>query len=64
MRSDVHQGDYLAVIEPAKIDHICLLVSDLNRAKRYYEKLFGAKCRLRENDPKTLIFEAKNVHFF
>ena len=52
------------MIEPTKIDHICLLVSDLNRAKRYYERLFGAKCRLRENDPKTLILDAKNVHFF
>jgi hypothetical protein len=26
--------------------------------------LFGAKCRLREDDPKMLLFEAKNVHFF
>ena len=52
------------MIEPTGIDHICLSVTDLNRAKIYYERVFGAKCRLRKNDPKTIIVEAKNVHFF
>ncbi len=60
----VHKGELLQVIEPTKIDHVCLMVSDLNRAKSYYELLFGAKCRLREDKPKMLIVEAKNVHFF
>ena len=52
------------MIEPIKIDHVCLLVSDLNRARGYYERFFNAKCWLREDDPNTLICEAKNVHFF
>lgn len=26
-----------------QIDHICLLVSDIHKAKLYYEKIFGFK---------------------
>lgn len=52
------------MIEPKRIDHVCLSVRDLGRSKTYYEQLFGAKCWPRENDPTTLIVETKNIHFF
>lgn len=52
------------MIDPMKIDHVCLFVSDLDRAKSYYERLFGAECWFRENDRKTLVFETNKVHFF
>ena len=52
------------MIEPIKIDHVCILVSDLDRSKRYYERLFDTKCRSRDDRPKMLLLETKNVHFF
>ena len=52
------------MIKPTKIDHVCLLVSDLNRAKNYYERLFSANCWQCEDDSNTIVFESKHVHFF
>lgn len=49
---------------PTKIDHVCLLVSDLDRAKNYYERLFDARCWRREDAPNMMVFEAQNIHFF
>ena len=40
------------------------MVSDLNRSKKYYEKLFGAKCWFRKDNSKMLVIETKGIHFF
>lgn len=52
------------MISPINIDHIYLLVSDLERSKRYYERLFNIVCRPHPNDNLTLIVESPFVHFF
>lgn len=52
------------MIKPKRIDHVCLQVSDLNRSKKYYEKLFSAKCWLRKDNSEMLVVETKSVHFF
>jgi catechol 2,3-dioxygenase-like lactoylglutathione lyase family enzyme len=52
------------MISPIQIDHICLLVKSIERSQKYYEKLFDFSCRRRPEDPKTLIVESENVHFF
>ena len=46
------------------IDHICLWVNSLTKAKAYYEKLFGFQCTAREGDVKTLVVESDKIHFF
>jgi catechol 2,3-dioxygenase-like lactoylglutathione lyase family enzyme len=47
-----------------QIDHICLLVSDIHKAKLYYEKIFDFKCNLHPNDKNILMVESEFVHFF
>lgn len=32
--------------------------------KKYYEKLFGVECFVREGDEKSLVVESEWVHFF
>ncbi len=46
------------------IDHICLLVSDLERSQRYYEKLFNVVFKPYPGDTSTLMVESPYVHFF
>lgn len=46
------------------IDHICLLVSDLGRSQRYYERLFNVVCKPHPSDTSTLMVESPYVHFF
>lgn len=41
-----------------QIDHICLLVSDIHKAKLYYEKIFDFKCNLHPNDKNILMVES------
>ena len=52
------------MIDATAIDHVCLSVSSLARAQQYYERVFGAYCKLRDGDPRTLVVEAAHVHFF
>ncbi len=52
------------MIHATAIDHVCLAVSSLVRAQEYYERVFGATCKLRDDDPTTLVVEAAHVHFF
>jgi len=52
------------MISPIQIDHICLLVKSIERSQKYYERLFDFSCKRRPEDPKTLIVESKNIHFF
>jgi len=52
------------MIQPISIDHMCLLVTSLARAKLYYEQVFDLICTPREDDPKTLAVESKHLHFF
>ena len=52
------------MIEATAIDHVCLAVSSLGRSRDYYERVLGASCKLRDNDPATLVVEAAQVRFF
>ena len=52
------------MISPTAIDHTCLVVTSLRRAKAYYEKLFDFAMRPREGDPDALVVESPAVHFF
>jgi catechol 2,3-dioxygenase-like lactoylglutathione lyase family enzyme len=46
------------------IDHICLLVSDLEKSQRYYEKFFNVVCKPHPTDTSTLMVESPYIHFF
>ncbi len=52
------------MIRPNSIDHICLLVTSILRSKSYYERVFDVTCTPKQDDPKTLMVESKNIHFF
>jgi catechol 2,3-dioxygenase-like lactoylglutathione lyase family enzyme len=52
------------MISPTAIDHTCLVVTSLRRAKAYYETLFDFDIRPRDGDPITLVVESPAVHFF
>ena len=52
------------MIEIKRIDHINLIVSSLQRAREYYERVFGFEIVPRENTPQTLVVESEHVHFF
>ena len=52
------------MIRAKAIDHICLWVRSLSASQKYYERVFGVACRPRDGDPRTLIVESQNVHFF
>jgi len=52
------------VIRLTKIDHVCLWVRSLAESRQYYEALFGLSCKVRDNDPATLVVESDAVHFF
>ena len=52
------------MISPTAIDHTCLVVTSLCRAKAYYERLFDFNLRPREGDPNTLVVESPSIHFF
>lgn len=46
------------------IDHICLMVSNLEESKVYYGKLFGFIFNLYPSHEKMLMVESEHVHFF
>jgi catechol 2,3-dioxygenase-like lactoylglutathione lyase family enzyme len=52
------------MIRPNSIDHTCLLVTSLLRSKTYYERVFNVTCTPRQDNPKTLMVESPNIHFF
>lgn len=52
------------MIAPIAIDHICLVVRSLDRARDYYGGLFDFSFAPREGDPDTLAVESPQVHFF
>ena len=56
--------DSKRMIRPTSIDHICLLVTSIIRSKCYYEHIFDFTCRPKPDDPKTLMVESPNIHFF
>ncbi len=49
------------MIVPAAIDHVCLAVSDIARSRDYYERVLGARCRVREGDPDGIRLECVEV---
>ena len=51
-------------MRPTTIDHVCLLVTNLNEAKAYFERLFDFICTPVKNDTPTLAIESEAVHFF
>ena len=52
------------MIRPTEIDHVCLLVTNLDVAKLYFERLFDFICTPVKNDTPTLAIESKTIHFF
>ena len=52
------------MISPSAIDHTCLIVTSLEKTQQYFAKLFDFSFQPRQNDPKTLVVESTNVHFF
>lgn len=52
------------MIAPSAIDHICLIVTSLETTQAYFAKLFDFSFQPRQGDPKTLVVESENVHFF
>ncbi|GEM_PF-401085 len=51
-------------IKATAIDHTCLLVSNLEKARGYYQSLFGLTIRPHPTASKTLMCEDQNIHFF
>lgn len=51
-------------IKATSIDHICLLVSNLEKARGYYQSLFGLEIRPHPKSKNVLVCESKNIHFF
>lgn len=52
------------MINVTGIDHVCLVVSNLEKSRKYYEKLFNVICKAHPKDKKTLMLETNKVHFF
>jgi|SRR3989338_4746561 len=52
------------MIRPTKIDHVCLLVKNVNKASKYYEDLFDIACKPYPNKEKMLMVESDKIHFF
>ena len=52
------------MIRLVSIDHDCLLVTSISRSKSYYKRVFDFNCTSRSDDPKTLLVESPNIHFF
>ena len=52
------------MISPSAIDHLCLVVTSLSRAREYYRRLFEFRFTPRDGDPNTLVAESAQVHFF
>lgn len=46
------------------IDHVCLLVSNLEKARGYYQSLFGLIVRPHPTASNTIMCEGENIHFF
>ncbi len=52
------------MIRLVSIDHVCLLVTSISRSKSYYKRVFDFNCTPGPDDPKTLMVESPNIHFF
>jgi len=52
------------MIKIKKIDHVCLIVLELVKTKKYYESLFGFICKIHPEKKDLLIVESSEVHFF
>jgi len=47
-----------------QIDHICLLVNDLEETKDYLESLFNLEIRRKTGTENILLCENRHLHFF
>lgn len=56
--------DSAQAINAVRIDHVCLLVSNLEKARGYYQSIFGLTIRPHPTVDKTLLCEDENIHFF
>lgn len=46
------------------IDHVCLIVNNLEESQKYYERILNMESRKSNTDSKTILLENKEVHFF
>lgn len=51
-------------IQALGIDHTCLLVSNLEKARGYYQSLFGLSIRPHPRTKNMLMCESEDIHFF
>ena len=51
-------------IQSAGIDHVYLLVSNLEKARGYYQAIFGLTVALHPTAQKTVMCESPELHFF
>ena len=46
------------------IDHVCLVVNNLEESRKYYERILNMESRKSNTDSKTILLENEEVHFF
>lgn len=51
-------------VKAVGIDHVCLLVSNLEKARGYYQSIFGLSIKPHPTAPDTLMCEDEKIHFF
>lgn len=54
----------MSLINVNRTDHFCMLVSNIENAKEYYNNLFNWNIFYHPINNKTLMVETKNLHFF
>lgn len=54
----------MSCIEPRQIDHVVLLVTDLDQSQAYYEALFNFQGHSHATTADTRMVESPHLHFF
>ncbi|MDZ7725560.1 MAG: GNAT family protein [candidate division KSB1 bacterium] len=49
---------------PSRIDHICLIVKDINKTRSDLQSLFNLEIKTKPDSENVLMCENKNLHFF
>lgn len=60
----VKQSGQSKTIKVIGIDHVCLMVSNLEKARGYYQSIFGLSVKPHPRAENTLMCEDENTHFF
>lgn len=49
---------------PSRIDHICLIVKDINKTRNYLQSFFDLEIKTKPDSENVLMCENRNLHFF